>query len=196
MAGSLAPSRTAQLWAKATSQLPFFTAKSGKANGASPAASPAPGHSPRGGFLWGQPDQQHRAVSEWEQHPRSLELLYHRLHTHTHTRKHSANRQFGSTKQSCQVPKCLLTPGTPHCIASASTRCFWDSQFWPRQPLGPTEKMNSLAATCTSKFLLPSPPGLKGSFEMPTGFRRNEVPPARNCDPQHSYTQRNSRSVI
>lgn len=63
----------------------FFVATSEKASGASPAASPAPGHSPRGGFLWGQPDQQHRAVSEWEQHPRSFELLYHRLHTHTHT---------------------------------------------------------------------------------------------------------------
>lgn len=194
MAGSLAPSRTARCRAKATSQPPFLW-QSEKANGASPAASPAPGHSPRGGFLWGQPDQQHRAVSKREQHPRSFELLYHRLHTHTS--KHSANRQFGSTKQSCRVPECLLTPGTPPCIAPASTRHFWGSQFWPRQPLGPTEKMNSLAATCTSKFLLPSPPpGLKGSFEMPTGFSRNEIPPARNCDPQHSYTQRNSRSVI
>lgn len=45
----------------------------------------------------------------------------------------------------------------------------------------------------TSCFLLLD---LKGSLELPTGFSRNGTPPAWNCNPQHSHTQRNSRSVI
>lgn len=96
----------------------------------------------------------------------------------------------------------VRVPSSPRgplaCITSASTRHFRSSLFWLGQSLGPTEKMGSLAAKCTSELLLPPPlPGLKGSLELPTGFSRNKTPPAwKCCNPQHSYTQRNSWSVI
>lgn len=120
----------------------FFVATSEKANGASPAASPAPGHSPHGGFLWGQPDQQHRAVSEWEQHPRSFELLYHRLHTHTHkqTLSQQAIRQHQAILPGARVPAhprdpslhriCLHpTPLGQSVLASPASRTYREDEL-------------------------------------------------------------------
>lgn len=116
-----------------------------------------------------------------------------------YARAHKQTISLAAPSNPARCPGAQLAPGTPHCIASASTRHFRGSQFWLGQSPGPTEKMGSLAAKCTSELLLPPPPpppGLKGSLELPTGFSRNETPPAWNCNPQHSYTQRNSRSVI
>lgn len=128
----------------------------------SPRPLPARGLSP--GMAW--PAAQR--ASRHSLHPRAFELLYCRLCVHTQANNQPAG-SLAAPSNSARCPSAQLTPGTPHCIASASTRHLRGSQFWPGQSLGPTEKMGSLAAKCTSELLLPPPPpGLNGSLELPT----------------------------
>lgn len=108
--------------------------------------------------------------------------------TRAHTSKEGASWQPGSTQHTWQRSECPAGPRDPS-LCLFPTR---QSQFWLGQSLGPTQKSGSCVPV-TSCFLLQD---LKGSLELPTGFSRNGTPPAWNCNPQHSHTQRKSRSVI
>lgn len=194
LAGSLAPSSTAQLGVKATSQLPFLAAKCSTAEGALTAASPAPSLAPHweGYSREGLVSSTGQAVSSHSFHPAAAVLCL--GHTHKQT-----TSQEGSLVAPSNPARCLgaqLTPGTPRCITAASPQQLGAVRFWLGQSLGPTEKMGSLAAKCRSQLLLPPPPGLKESLELPTGFSRNEDSSSLDCSPQHSHTQRNSQAVV
>lgn len=108
--------------------------------------------------------------------------------TRAHTSKEGASWQPGSTQHTWQGSECPAGPRDPS-LCLFPTR---QGHFWLGQSLGLMEKSGSCVPV-TSCFLLLD---LRGSLELPTGFSRNGTPPAWNCNPQHSHTQRNSRSVI
>lgn len=109
------------------------------------------------------------------------------LHVHTQARKEPAG-SLAAPSTAGRAMRAQLAPGTPHSASSQHIRIsFGLASLY--------DLCKSQAPVCpvTSCFLLLD---LKGSLELPTGFSRNGTPPAWNCNPQHSHTQRNSRSVI
>lgn len=181
LAGSSAPSSTAQLRAKAKSQPPSIAATSVTADGIPAAAPPAPATTHIG-------DNGPAAQRDWEQHPGSSELL----HRYTHTQRPNSSLAAPSNPASCPRAHSALTALHP-----ATTRHSWGSVL--ASPLYLTCRADELPVALSvraNSCFFPPPPGPKGSFELPTGFSRSKTPPATSCNPQHSYTQRNSRSVV
>lgn len=117
-------------------------------------------------------------------HPGASQLQVARAHTS----KERSQWQPGSTQHTWQGSECPAGPRDP-------SLCLFPThqgQFWLGQSLGPMQKPGSCVPV-TSCFLLLD---LKGSLGLPRGFSRNGTAPAWTCNPQHSHTQRNSRSVI